>query len=324
MIPAGDADPHPSPPRWPVVVAVVGPTAVGKSSLALALAREIGGEIVNADAFQVYRGMDIGTAKPTASDRALVAHHLLDLLEVTEELGVARYQRLGRDVLAALGSRGVPAVVVGGSGLYVRALLDDLQFPGSDPEVRARWQQSLDELGPEPLHAILAERDPRAAAHILSTNGRRIVRALEVGEITGAGFTARLPVDGPPLVAHLSCGLELPRPLLDERIAARVDRMLAEGLVAEVRTLLGHGLRESRTGVRALGYRQVIDLVDGRVSEAEARASIVAATRAFARRQQRWFRRDPRTWWLPAPDEPSSTARAIAARLATASRTLGA
>ena len=323
---------QPGPPRdaggWPTVVALVGPTASGKSAVALALARAIGGEIVNADAFQVYRGMDIGTAKPTRGERAAVPHHLVDILEITEELSVADYQRRGRVVLADLAARGVPAVVVGGSGLYVRALLDDLRFPGSDPRIRARWEQQLAEVGPQRLHEVLAQRDPQAAAQILPTNGRRIVRALEVGEITGAGFPATLPADGPALVPHLSAGLAIERAELDTRIERRVDRMLDDGLVAEVRGLLDRGLREGRTSARALGYPQVIAHLDGLIDLAEARAAIVAATRAYARRQQRWFRRDPRTTWYPVggdapgPDPVSSTASAIAARLSAPTRTL--
>jgi tRNA dimethylallyltransferase len=307
---------------WPTVVAIVGPTASGKSALAMALAQRLGAEIVNADAFQVYRGMDIGTAKPSPAERRLVAHHLLDLLDVTEELSVAEYQRRGREVLAELARRGAPAVVVGGSGLYVRGLLDDLRFPGSDPAVRTRWEQRLAQVGPQALHAELATRDPRAAAHILPTNGRRIVRALEVIELTGEPFAAQLPVDGPPLVAHLSIGLEVDRATLDARIAERVEAMFAAGLVEEVRGLLARGLREGRTASRALGYPQVIDLIEHRIDETAARAAIVAATRAYARRQQRWFRRDPRTRWL-APADPSSTADRIADLLSGSGRTLG-
>ena len=226
---------------WPPVVVIVGPTAAGKSEVAIEVARLLGGEIVNADAFQVYRGMDIGTAKVRPADRRGIAHHLLDILDVTQELSVAQYQEAGREVLLRLGSRSVPAVVVGGSGLYVRALLDDLRFPGSDPAIRRRWEARLAELGPDQLHAILAERDPEAAAHILPTNGRRIVRALEVGELTGEPFTAQLPAAGPPLVPHVSVGLDLPRDLLDERIRARVGRMFEAGLVEEVRALLTAG-----------------------------------------------------------------------------------
>ena len=309
--------------RWPLVAAIVGPTASGKSALALAVAQTLGAEIVNADAYQVYRGMDIGTAKPTPAERGRIPHHLVDILDVTEELSVAHYQRLGREVLADVGGRGIPAVVVGGSGLYVRALLDDLEFPGSDPLIRARWEAELVAHGPGALHAVLAQRDPDAAAHILPTNGRRIVRALEVGEMTGHGFRAQLPVDGPPLVPHVSIGLELDRALLDARIADLVDRMLAEGLVEEVRGLLASGLREGRTARRALGYPQVMDLLDGRCTRQEARDAIVAATRAYARRQQRWFRRDPRTTWLDATQPIEVLAARIAARLAGPTSRLG-
>jgi tRNA dimethylallyltransferase len=307
---------------WPQVVAVVGPTASGKSAVALALAERVGGEIVNADAYQVYRGMDIGTAKPTPAERAGVRHHLIDILDVTEELSVAHYQALGRAVLHELADRHVPAVVVGGSGLYVRALLDDLAFPGSDPQIRAHWEAELTTHGPQALHEVLAERDPRAAAHILPTNGRRIVRALEVGQMTGRGFQAQLPVDGPPLVPHHSFGLALDRMVLDARIDVRTDRMFAEGLVEEVRGLLPAGLREGRTASRALGYPQVIDLLDGRCSQAEARDAIAAATRSYARRQQRWFRRDPRTSWLDATADPEQLAAAIEIQLADSTRRL--
>jgi tRNA dimethylallyltransferase len=314
------AQPHPE--VWPAVVAVVGPTAVGKSDVALEVARHLGGEVVNADAFQVYRGMDIGTAKVPAGRRLGVAHHLLDILDVTEELSVAQYQREGRRVLKELAVRGIPAVVVGGSGLYVRALLDDLRFPGNDPVIRARWEATLAEVGPAELHALLSARDPEAASHILPTNGRRIVRALEVGEITGEPFIAQLPADGPALVPHLSIGLDLPREVLDERIRARVGRMFDEGLVEEVRHLLASGLRDGRTASRALGYPQVIDLLDGTTTRAQAEEDIVLGTRRLARRQQRWFHRDPRTTWLDATAPGSSTASAIAALLAGSGRRL--
>jgi tRNA dimethylallyltransferase len=314
----------PDPTPWPAVVAIVGPTASGKSELAMAVARLTGAEVVNADAYQVYRGMDIGTAKPTAAQRRAVRHHLVDVLEVTEELTVADYQQRGRAVLHDLAARGVPAVVVGGSGLYVRGLLDDLRFPGSDAAIRARWEQRLDQVGAVALHVELAGRDPVAAAHILPTNGRRIVRALEVIELTGEPFVAQLPVDGPTLVPHLSVGCGMERVTLDERIAARVEAMFAAGLVAEVRHLLTLGLRRGRTAARALGYPQVVALLDGQLDEPTARAAIVAATRAYARRQQRWFRRDPRTTWVDATAEPSSTAGRIAAALAQHATTLGA
>jgi tRNA dimethylallyltransferase len=292
--------------------------------VAIALARLLDGEVVNADAYQVYRGMDIGTAKPTAGERGGVPHHLLDILEVTEELSVADYQARGRAALAEIASRGRPAIVVGGSGLYVRGLLDDLRFPGSDPRIRARWEAQLAELGAPALHAELTRRDPAAAAHILPTNGRRIVRALEVGELTGQPFVAQLPHAGPPLVPHLSVGLDLDRPSLDRRIEARVAAMFATGLVAEVRALEVRGLRGGRTASRALGYPQVLALLDGELDELAARAAIVAATQSYARRQQRWFRRDPRTRWLDAAADPVSTASTIAGLVAERARTLGA
>ncbi|HYN56987.1 MAG TPA: tRNA (adenosine(37)-N6)-dimethylallyltransferase MiaA [Motilibacterales bacterium] len=301
------------PLAWPPVVAIVGPTASGKSAVAIQVARLIGAEVVSADAFQVYRGMDIGTAKVSPAERQGVAHHLLDVLAVTEELSVAQYQDRARAVLAELAERDVPAVVVGGSGLYLRAVLDDLRFPGSDPEIRARWEDQLAHLGPQGLHAILAQRDPEAAAHILATNGRRVVRALEVGELTGQGFAAQLPADGPPLVPHLSVGLDLARDVLDERIRIRVSRMFADGLVEEVWGLLEVGLRQGRTASRALGYPQVVDLLDGSLTREQAEESIVLGTRRFARRQQRWFHRDPRTTWFDATASPSSTASEIAA-----------
>ncbi len=301
---------------------MVGPTATGKSAVAIEVAEQIGAEIVNADAFQVYRGMDIGTAKVAQGDRRGITHHLLDVCDVRAELSVAQYQQMGRDVLLGLAQRGVPAVVVGGSGLYVRGLLDDLRFPGSDPVIRARWEAQLARSGPQQLHSVLAERDPAAAEHILATNGRRIVRALEVGELTGQPFVAQLPADGPPLVPHWSFGLDLTRDELDLRIHRRVQHMFESGLVTEVRHLLDLGLREGRTASRALGYPQVIDLLEGRLDQAQAARDIVLATRRFARRQQRWFHRDPRTTWLDASQPRFSTASQIVDRTGLPARRL--
>ena len=305
------------------MVVIVGPTATGKSAVALAVAEALGGEVVNADAFQLYRGMDIGTAKVPPEQRRGIPHHLLDVLDITEELSVAQFQRRGREVLADLALRSVPAVVVGGSWLYVRALVDDLRLPGSDPHIRARWEQELDSLGPQRLHAVLAERDPEAASHILPTNGRRIVRALEVGELTGQPFAAELPRSGPPLIEHLSFGVDLEPEVLDARIDDRVAAMFEAGLVQEVTALLERGLRDAPTASRALGYPQVIALIDGVLTPGEARAAIVTATRRLARRQRRWFRRDPRTTWLQAGPDPASTASQIVTRMAEAARTLG-
>ncbi len=304
-------------------MAIVGPTAVGKSEVGVDLAARLGGEIVNADPFQLYRGMDIGTAKTPMEARRGITHHLIDIRDITDAVSVAAFQQLGRTVLADLARRGVPAVVVGGSGLYLRALLDDLRFPGSDPQVRARWEARLARDGPQALHDLLAQRDPDAAAHILPSNGRRIVRALEVGEITGSGFVAQFPAAGPPLIDHESFGLRLPRDDLDARIAARVTAMFDAGLVEEVRGLLAQGLAEAPTAARALGYPQVVDLLAGRLDSAQAHEAILLATRRYARRQERWFGRDPRTTWLDATTTPSSTASQIADRFGPAGRTLG-
>ncbi|HLU46138.1 MAG TPA: tRNA (adenosine(37)-N6)-dimethylallyltransferase MiaA [Natronosporangium sp.] len=283
-----------------LVVAVVGPTATGKSELALALARELGGEVVNADSMQLYRGMDIGTAKVPPEQRREVPHHLLDIWEVTETASVAVYQRLARAAVDDILARGRVPLVVGGSGLYVRAVLDDLDFPGTDPQIRRRLEAELATQGPEAMHARLAQVDPAAAAAILPSNGRRIVRALEVIELTGRPFTARLPETPQPAYPSVRIGLDRDRDVLDERIALRVERMWRDGLVEEVRGLIPRGLRQGRTARAALGYQQVLAYLDGVLSEAGAKAETVRATRRFARRQRSWFRRDPRVQWLDA------------------------
>lgn len=283
----------------PRVVAVVGATATGKSDLAVRLALALGGEVVNADASQLYRGMDVGTAKLPVPQRLGVPHHLLDVLDVTDEASVAAYQRDARAAIDGLADAGRVPVLVGGSGLYVRAALEPLEFPGTDPAVRARWEERAAAVGPRALHAELAERDPAAAAAILPSNVRRVVRALEVVELTGRPFTATLP-SGEHVRPTVQIGLRAPREVLDERIAVRVDRMLDEGLVDEVRRLADAGLREGRTASRALGYAQVLDHLDGRLALDEARVETVRATRAFARRQEKWFRRDDRIVWLDA------------------------
>jgi tRNA dimethylallyltransferase len=284
----------------PGVVAVVGPTAAGKSDFGVALARALGGEVVNADSMQLYRGMDIGTAKLTAAERQGVPHRLLDIWEVTETASVAAYQQLARDAVDGLLARGRTPVVVGGSGLYLRAALDTLDFPGTEPELRARLEAELAAEGAPALHARLAAADPQAAALILPTNGRRIVRALEVVALTGRPFIASLPEHRYVYENVVQIGLGLPRPLLDERIVRRVDRMWERGLVAEVRGLAAGGLREGRTARRALGYQQVLRMLDGDWTEDDARRETVRATRRFARRQDSWFRRDPRVAWLDA------------------------
>ncbi|CDR06018.1 tRNA (adenosine(37)-N6)-dimethylallyltransferase MiaA [Streptomyces iranensis] len=282
------------PPR---VIAVVGPTAAGKSDLGVALARHLDGEVVNADSMQLYRGMDIGTAKLTEDERQGVPHQLLDIWDVTQTASVAEYQRLARAEMDRLLAEGRTPVLVGGSGLYIRGAIDALEFPGTDPTVRARLEAELEERGSGVLHARLADADPEAARAILPSNGRRVVRALEVIEITGRPFTANLP-GHEAVYDTLQIGVDVERPELDERIALRVDRMWDAGLVAEVRRLEDAGLRSGRTASRALGYQQVLAALAGECAEEEARAETVRATKRFARRQDSWFRRDPRVHWL--------------------------
>jgi len=301
------------------VIAVVGATATGKSGLAIALARALGGEIVNADSMQLYQGMDIGTAKEPQAAWQGVPHHLLDIWPVTQAANVADYAKLARAAIDEIIARSRVPILAGGSGLYVRAALDDLDFPGTDPVIRARLEDELNQAGAPALHARLAGLDPAAAAAILPSNGRRIVRALEVIEISGRPFTATMPAyqQNRPAV---QIGLTLPRPELDLRIAARVDRMWQAGLEAEVRSLADQGLRDGRTASRALGYQQLLRYLDGEWTLEEARLETIRATRRFARRQESWFRRDPRVRWLDAtqpadallrdalrPPAPSST-----------------
>jgi tRNA dimethylallyltransferase len=295
----------------PPIVAVVGPTAAGKSELAIALALRLGGEAVNTDSMQLYRGMDIGTAKLSEEEWQGVPHHLLDILDVHEPATVAEFQGSARGVIEDCRSRGVVPVLVGGSALYVRAVLDRFEFPGTDPVVRKRLEEELAEVGPEALHRRLAEVDPEAAARIVATNGRRVVRALEVVEITGRPFSASLPeheffFDDTQLV-----GIDISRPVLDERIAARVERMWEAGFVEEVRRLAAAGLREGRTANRALGYRQVLSYLDGAIGEEQAKQDTISATRRFARRQDSWFRKDPRIGWVRW-DDPDRVERALA------------
>ena len=276
------------------VVAVVGPTAAGKSRLGLVLAEALGGEVVNADSMQLYRGMDIGTAKLPPAQRAGIPHHLLDVWDVTEPASVAVYQRLARRCIDGLLGCGVVPVLVGGSGLYVRAALDDFEFPGTDRQLRRRLEAELAMAGSAALHRRLAARDPAAAAGILPSNGRRIVRALEVVELTGS-FRATLPA---PRSAFDVRFVAVDAVDLDDRIQRRVDEMFAAGLVDEVRRLEGRGLRRGATARRALGYAQMLQMFDGGLKEADVRAEIVRATRRFARRQRSWFRRDPRLHWV--------------------------
>ncbi len=285
------------PPVAGTVVGVVGPTAAGKSALSIALAHALDGEVVNADSMQLYRGMDIGTAKLTIGERAGVPHHLLDIWPVTEPASVAEYQRLARAAIDDILARGRVPLLVGGSGLYLRAVLERFEFPGTDPVLRQRLEAELAQAGPAALHERLRAVDPDAAANILPGNGRRIVRALEVIELTGAPFAAALP-DPRPYYRSVQVGVDLDTTQLDERIALRVDRMWADGLVAETRVLADQGLAAGRTASRALGYQQVLRFLAGELTEAEAYQETIRATRRFVRRQRSWFRRDPRITWL--------------------------
>ncbi len=283
----------------PPVVAVVGPTAAGKSALAVDLALSLGGEVVSVDSMQIYRGMDVGTAKLPVADRRGVPHHLLDLLDVGEPATVAEFQGWAREAISDCRRRAVVPIVVGGSALYLRAVLDEFEFPGTDIDVRARLESELAAVGPTRLHDRLRVLDPAAAATILPGNGRRIVRALEVGELTGQPFRATLPQHVYAFEPVVQVGMDVPRAELDNRIAAHVDGMWRAGFVEEVRRLEVAGLREGRTASRALGYRQVLEMLAHTSDETTARSETVRLTRRFARRQLTWFRRDPRIQWLP-------------------------
>ena len=282
-------------------IAVIGPTGTGKSALALDVAERLGGEIVNADAMQQYRGMDIGTAKLTVAERRGIPHHQLDVLDVAATATVARYQAAAAADVEAIAARGVAPIIVGGSMLYIQSLLDEWAFPATDPQVRARWEQQLAEIGVAALHAELGRRDPAAAAAILATDGRRIVRALEVVELTGQPFAASAPRIGAPRWDTLIVGLDWPTSILDERLAQRTDAMFDTGLVDEVRGLLDCGLRQGVTAARALGYAQVIAALDAGGTEeqlTQARELTFIGTRRYVRRQRSWFRRDHRIHWL--------------------------
>ncbi len=294
------------------LVVLNGPTASGKTDLAVRLARRliadgVPAEIVNADSMLVYRGMDVGTAKPTVAERGGIVHHLLDILDVTQTATVADFQGLARAAIAECRARGVVPVLVGGSALYVRAIVDEFDFPGTDPAVRGRLTDELDRVGAVALHERLASLAPEVAAGILPGNSRRTVRALEVIELTGS-YRATLPEWRYALAGVHQWGLDVARDELDRRIGARVDRMWEAGLVEEVRGLVGRGLREGLTASRALGYRQVLAFLDGAITEAEAREQTAAGTRRFARKQLGWFRRDQRIAWLPAADPGNEAA----------------
>jgi tRNA dimethylallyltransferase len=293
------------------LVAVVGPTATGKSDLGLALAEALGGEVINADALQLYRGMDIGTAKLPVAQRRGIPHHLLDVLDVTQEASLAAYQRDARAARDDVAARGKVPILVGGSGLYVRAVLDRLEIPPTDPVVRARLEREAQEVGAEPLYSRLAELDPIAAIAILPGNVRRVIRALEVIELTGRPFSATLPKPEYQQPA-VQIGLTAPREVLDERIAARVETMWSAGLVDETLRLVAEGLLDGRTAPRALGYAQVLQMFEGELDDVTARAETIVSTRRFARRQESWFNRDARIHWLPF-DAPDLLDQALAA-----------
>jgi tRNA dimethylallyltransferase len=289
-------------------LAIIGPTGTGKSQLALDIAERLeppGAEIVNADAMQLYRGMDIGTAKLPVEERRGIPHHQLDVLDVTETATVARYQRAATADIEAIAAAGAAPVIVGGSMLYIQSLLDDWSFPATDPEVRARWERRLAEVGVGELHAELARRDPAAAASILPTDARRTVRALEVVELTGQPFAASAPRIGAPRWDTVIVGLDCDTTILDDRLAKRTDAMFDQGLVGEVTALLDRGLRDGVTASRALGYAQVIAALDaggGPDRLREAREQTFVGTRRYVRRQRSWFRRDHRVHWLDAAD----------------------
>ena len=280
------------------IVTIIGPTAVGKTALALDLARELDGELVGTDSMQAVRGMNIGTAKPTPQELGQIRHHMLDVWSVTHRADVVQFRDLAREAITGITTRKRIPIVVGGSVLYVKAILDQFDFPATDPEVRGRYEAMLDQDGAEKLHELLAEKDPVTAANILPGNGRRIVRALEVIELTGEPYRSRLP-DPVEEFPSVRVGLEIDRVSMDARIEQRVDQMLESGLVEEVQELESQGLRNAPTASRAIGYSQVLAHLSGEITQIQMREKIIYATQKFARRQQRWFRQDPRIRWEP-------------------------
>lgn len=286
------------------LIFIVGATATGKSDLAIKVAQKLQGEIVNADSMQLYKGMDIGTAKLSKNERQGIEHHLIDILEVTEDSSAAQYQALARAKIDELLLQGIPTIVVGGTGLYVKSILDDLNFPDTNEEVRARLQRECESIGALALHAKLAKLDPAAAAAIPAQNSRRVIRALEVIELTGRPFTANLPRQGSSRYPDAKqFGLVMDREKLSDVISNRVERMWEKGFVAEVRELLAKGLREGKTSRAALGYSQIIRFLDGELSEIEAQEDTKRATRQYSRRQETWFSRDNRITWLKGSTE---------------------
>jgi tRNA dimethylallyltransferase len=281
------------------VIVICGATATGKSDIAIEVAQEIGAEIINADSMQLYRGMDIGTAKLTVEERKGIPHHLLDVLDVSEDSTVAWYQEKARAAITEIHGRGKDAVIVGGTGLYIKAILDDLNFPDTDPEVRAKLETELAEFGAAALFTRLEELDPAAALAIDRANTRRVIRALEVIEITGMPFTANLPrEDSSRYPDALQFGLVMDREHLRERIDQRVDRMWDAGFVDEVDRLITQGIGNGSTAQRALGYAQIIAMRSGTMTEVEAKEDTKRASRQYARRQETWFSRDARIQWV--------------------------
>lgn len=281
------------------LIVICGATATGKSDLAVALAEELQGHVINADSMQLYKGMDIGTAKLSVHERRGIPHHLIDILSVNQEASVAQYQIDARSIIDQLLEQNIPAIVVGGTGLYIKAILDDLNFPDTDPEVREKIARQAEELGIDVMHERLAKLDPAAAAAIPKENVRRVVRALEVIELTGRPYTANLPRVGSTKYPDAKqFGLVMERETLHERIDMRVERMWETGLVREVRDLMGEGLLEARTAQAALGYAQVIKFAQGELTEEEAKEETKRATRQYARRQETWFSRDERITWV--------------------------
>lgn len=280
------------------VIAIVGPTAVGKTSLSLEIAEKLSAEIINADAMQIYKGMDIGTAKLALSERRGITHHQIDVLDPEEEANVSAYQKQTREIINDLLNKKIQPMLVGGSGLYVNSVLEDLEFPGTNLEIRAKYEEILEEQGVEVLYEMLERIDKEAAQNILSNNARKIVRALEVNELTGNNFNAKLP-EPSPVFSDVRIALDMPRDLLDARIAERVHQMFKDGFVEEVKSLEPK-LRKGKTALRALGYSQVLSLLNGEITEQEAITLTINATKKFARRQLSWFRRDPLIHWLDA------------------------
>jgi tRNA dimethylallyltransferase len=281
------------------LIVICGATATGKSDLAVALAEELRGHVINADSMQLYKGMDIGTAKLTIQERRGIPHHLIDVLPVNQEASVAQYQIDARSIIDQLLEENIPAIVVGGTGLYIKAILDDLNFPDTDPEVREKIARQAEELGVDVMHERLAKLDAAAAAAIPKENVRRVVRALEVIELTGRPYTANLPRVGSTKYPQAQqFGLVMERETLHERIDLRVERMWERGLVREVRDLMGDGLLEARTAQAALGYAQIIKFAQGELTEDEAKEETKRATRQYARRQETWFSRDERITWV--------------------------